>query len=114
MYRVPYWKVRVDSKFDCSSISQGAINNCEMYLSFCQLLPITESDPAGYCREIDERIDLPRNASVCMVINGTLSNETANTFGTYDPRAVPFKALDVGMYKCYSFCMGGGGECRYI
>lgn len=98
----------MDSKFNCSSISQGAGNNCEMYLSFCQLLPISESDPAGYCREIDERIDLPRNASVCMVINGKLSNETANTLGTYDPHVAPFKKLEVGMYKCHSFCTGGG------
>ena len=99
----------MDSIFDCSSISHGAINNCEMYLSFCQFLPINESDPAGYCRVIDEEDHHPRNASVCMVINGTLSNETANTFGTYVPQKTPFQKLDVGMYKCYSFAWGGGG-----
>ena len=105
--KVPYWTVRVDSIFNCSSISHGAINNCEMYLSFCQFLPINESDPAGYCRDIDEEDNHPRNASVCMVTNGMLSNETANTFGTYDPQQVPFKELEVGMYKCYSFAWGG-------
>jgi len=78
-----------------------------MYLSFCQFLPINESDPAGYCRDIDEEDNHPRNASVCMVTNGMLSNETANTFGTYDPQQVPFKELEVGMYKCYSFAWGG-------
>ena len=88
----------MDSKFNCSSISHSVVHSCKIYLSFCQVLPISKTDPAGFCREVDEEAGLHRNASVCMVINKELGNQTTSTFGTYLPRLDPFKALRVGMY----------------
>ena len=108
--RRPYWTVEVDSKFNCSSISHSVVHSCKMYLSFCQVLPISKTDPAGFCREEDEEAGLHRNASMCMVINKELDNQTANTFGTYLPRQDPFKALSVGMYTFLPIAWGT----RYI
>ena len=88
----------MDSKFNCSSISHSVVHSCKMYLSFCHALPINKTDPAGFCRVVDEKAGLHRNASMCMVINKELDNQTANTFGTYQPRQDPFMALSVGMY----------------
>ena len=96
----------MDSKFNCSSISHSVVHNCKMYLSFCQVLPISKTDPAGFCREVDEEIGQPKNASVCMVINEKLDNQTTSTFGTYLPRLDPFKALSVGMYTCLLIAWG--------
>ena len=98
MCSVPYWSVRFDSKDICGHVPPGTIKNCEIYLSFCQILPISETDPAGFCRVVGEETHLPKNTSACMVLNGTLDNDTTTTFGTYNPNEQPFQALDIGMY----------------
>lgn len=69
-----------------------------MYLSFCQVLPISTTEPAGFCRWKDVQIKDPKDASICAVVDGKLDNQTTSTFGTYQPQLVEFRPLQIGMW----------------
>ena len=69
-----------------------------MYLSFCQVLPINNTVPAGFCRVVDMELQNSKDASICAVVDRKLDNQTTSTFGQYLPQLVPFKTLQVGTF----------------